>query len=160
MTNVYNTNAAAEFLDEQIEGKSKSYWYQRLTNSRKSDRKDAFAPPFEMMGRMVIYSEEELIKFVKLEKSRRLGKIDLSDRAVEALRAFGMGEQGGGSQGRKWAGASANSLVSVDGKSIVVQAIINEPLMVFAMSPEQAISFGQELIDAGRMAQRHNATKE
>jgi len=112
-----------------------------------------------MMGKMVIYSEEELIKFVKLEKSRRLGKINLSDRAVEALRAFGMGEQGGGSQGRKWTGASVNSMVSSDGQSVLVQTIINDPLLVFAMSAEEAISFGQELTDAGKMAQRHNTKR-
>jgi hypothetical protein len=154
--NIFNTNAAADFLNELVPGESPAYWSQRLINARRTDRKQSFTLPFSTINKAAFYEEADLRQFAEFEKARRLGKIKLSGRAAEAFRAFGMGEQGGGSQGRQFKGASANLQTSNDSGAAFVQTIFNEPLMVFAMSPEDAIAFGKELVETGQAAQRIN----
>jgi hypothetical protein len=151
--NIFNTNAAADFLNELVPGESPAYWNQRLINARRTDRKQSFTLPFSTINKAAFYEEADLKQFAEFEKARRLGKVKLSGRAAEALRAFGMGEQGGGSKGRQF---KANLQTSNDSGAAFVQTIINEPLMVFAMSPEDAIAFGKELVESGQAAQRIN----
>jgi hypothetical protein len=153
---VFNTNAAADFLNELVPGQSPAYWNQRLINARRSDRKQPFTVPFSTIGKAAFYQEADLKQFAEFEKARRLGKVKLSGRAAEAIRAFGIGEQSGGSQGRQFKGASVNLQTSTDSGAAFVQTIISEPLMVFAMSPEDAIAFGKELVKTGQAAQRIN----
>jgi hypothetical protein len=155
MTDLFNTNAAADYLADAIPGESASYWYQRLVNARRSDRQQPFAIPFSTLGKVCLYEQSDLEQFVEFEKSRRLGKVKLSGRAAEALRAFGIGEPGGSSLGRVFKGGAANPHPDNKGGTLV-QATIHEPLMVFAMTPEQAIAFGKELKEAGEAAQRWN----
>jgi hypothetical protein len=151
MTDLFNTNAAADFLNAAVPGESASYWNQRLVNARRSDRQQPFAIPFSTVGKACFYEQSDLEQFAEFEKSRRLGKVKLSGRAAEALRAFG-----GFPQGRPFKGGSAYLLPSETPGGTLVRATINEPLTVFAMTPEQAIEFGKELIDVGKVAQRHN----
>lgn len=158
MSNVFNTGAAADFLNEALPGQTPTYWYQRLVNARRTDRKHPFTLRFSTVGKAVFYEQVDLEEFANFEKTRRLGKMTLSGRAAEAIRAFGIGEQGGGAQGRNFSGASVNLQTSQG--SAFVQTIINEPLLVFAMSPEDAIGFGLELIEAGKAAQRINGASK
>jgi hypothetical protein len=157
---LFNTGAAADFLNEAIPGKTPGYWRQRLINARRSDRSEAFVLPFSTVGKAVFYEEADLQQFIEFEKSRQLGKMKLSGRAAEALRAFGIGEAGGGSQGRRFKDGSVNLQATDDGSGVFVQTIISEPLMVFAMTPEQAIAFGTDLVDVGQAGLRIRSTRQ
>lgn len=148
------TNAAGNWLHEAVPGESPAYWRQALINNRRPDRSPPHRVPFDTLGRVAVYTPEALQAFADFEKSRRIGQIKLTGRAAEVVRAFGIGEAAGTSQGRVFKGASAN-LASGSGGAFV-QTIINDPLLVFMLTPEQAIGFGRELVEAGQTAARIN----
>lgn len=152
MSDLFNTNAAADFLNEAVPGESASYWSQRLVNARRSDRPQPFTIPFSTVGKACFYEQSDLEQFAEFERSRQLGKVKLSGRAAEALRAFG-----GNPQGRPFKGGSAYLIPSDAVGGVRVRLTIDEPLMVFSMTAAQAIEFGKELADVGRAAQRHNS---
>ncbi|MGZ8288198.1 MAG: hypothetical protein ACXW2U_07210 [Telluria sp.] len=154
MSDLYNTAAAAEFLHELLPGKTPTYWSGRLVNMRRSDRSKALAIPFSTAGKTVFYDENDIRLFADFERSCYLGKVKVTGRAAEALKAFGIGQAGGGAQGRAFKGATVNIQVSNDDGQPFVQTIVNEPLTVFVMTPDQAIEFGKELIEAGQAAKR------
>ncbi|MGT2505930.1 hypothetical protein [Cupriavidus basilensis] len=157
MDELLSSSVAAEILSEQMPDKTPGQWALWLQNNRNQTRKVSYRIPFERMGGGgVFYRREELAAFTDWEKGRALGVVKLSSRAAEALRAFGIGEQGGGTQGRCFKGASVNLQTSNDGGGAFVQVVIEEPLMVFALRPDQAIEFGKELAKAGEAARRAN----
>lgn len=154
-----DTKAASEYLHDRIPGESLKYWTARLNNLRRTDRPQPFELRFaKVEGKSGFYNSADVEQYVEFEKSRRVGKVKLSSRAAEALRAFGIGEPGGTSLGRTFKGGTANPHPDNKG-GVIVQTTINEPLTVFAMTPEQAIEFGKELIKAGQAAQRINGTQ-
>lgn len=160
MTTYLDTKAAAQYMNEQIPDESLKYWTARLNNMRRTDRPQTFSLQFaKVEGKAGFYDQKDIFAYAEFEKSRRIGKVKLSGRAAEAMRAFGIGEQGGGTQGRRWMGASVNPAVANDGSGVFVQTIISEPLMVFAMTPEQALKFGKDLVEIGQYAQRSNSTE-
>jgi len=153
-----STQAASEYLFHHLPEKTMEQWSLWLHNNRNQTRRAIYRIKTERLGRMTVYTTEELAAFVEFEKSRSIGSIKLSGRAAEAMRAFGIGEVGGSTKGRRFKGGSANPQPASDNSSqAFVQAIINEPLMVFAMTPEEAITFGHELIEAGQVAKGINA---
>lgn len=145
------TQAAGDYLHEQIPGESPGYWRQALINNRRGDRKPAHRIPFSTLGRAAVYRLEDLAAFCEFEKSRRLGTVTLSAKAAEALKAIGFGEEGATTSGRRWKGGSANV---ANNNGVFVQVVISEPLTVFRVEPADAIAFGRELIEAGEHAQR------
>lgn len=155
---LFTTQAAAEWLHEAISGESPDYWRQALINNRRPDRNPPHRIQFSTLGRAALYTLEALKGFAEFEKSRRLGRLKLTGRAAETIHAFGIGQSGGSTNGRKWNGGSANLSTDGDG-NVFVQVIINEPLMVFAMSPDQSAEFGKELAEAGRAAKRQQGAK-
>jgi hypothetical protein len=138
--------------------KTAEQWRLWLQNNRNQSRRVSYRIPFERMAGGVFYRREELVKFAEWEKARQLGTIKLTGRAAEVLQAFGIGEKGSTTQGRRFKGGSVN--LAVDAACVpFVQAIINEPLIVFAMSADQAIDFGKELVEAGQAAKRQSRKK-
>jgi hypothetical protein len=162
LTDLFNTSAAADYLHAVFADKPASYWYQRLINARRTDRPQTYVLPHTTLGKVVLYTPEALDGFIEHEKLRRIGKVPFTGRAAEALHAFGIGKAGGTTHGRIFKGGSAN-LQAIEGvgaaNQVGVQVIINEPLLVFAMTPEQAASFGKELIEAAQAATRINGGK-
>lgn len=152
-----STQAAAEYLTHDLPYKTVEQWALWLRNNRNQARRAIYRVKSEQLGRIAVYTKDELASFVEFEKSRQLGKVKLSGRAAEVMRAFGIGEQTGGTQGRSFKGGSANPSVANVTGTVFVQTVIDEPLLVFAMTPEQAIEFGNELVEAGRAAKRINA---
>ncbi|HRP25450.1 MAG TPA: hypothetical protein PK205_16505 [Promineifilum sp.] len=144
--------AAAERLAQQLPDKNAEQWALFLRNNANTARQAFYRLPVERIGRSSFYREGELSKFIEFEKARQIGTLKLSGRAAQALQAFGIGQKGGSTKGRQWKGGSAN-LIN-EGESITVQAIINEPLTVFVMTPAEAIEFGRDLIETGQAAQR------
>jgi hypothetical protein len=142
----------AQALSEQLQDKTPEQWAGWLQNNRNQSRRVPYRIPFQRINGGIFYAREELDKFVEFEKQRQLGTIKLTGRAAEVLRAYG-----GTTQGRHFKGGSAGPHVANDGTGVFVQAIINEPLMVFAMTAAQAIEFGTELIESGQAAQRINS---
>lgn len=140
--------------DDPTSQKTPEQWTTFLHNNRNPARTVAYRIPCERLDGAVFYDVEELKKYVEVEKQRRLGTVKLSPRVAEAFRAFGIGEAGGGTQGRRFVGGSANPQTSSTDGSVFVQMTIEQPLMVFAMTPEQAVAFGDEIAKAGRAALR------
>lgn len=153
-TELLSRQAAAEWLTQQLQDKTIQQWTLWLRNNANTARPASYRIPTEQIGRGTFYNLDELEKFAEFEKGRQLGQLKLSGRVAEVLQAFGTGTANGSTNGRKWKGGSAN--LGTDKGAVFVQAIINEPLTVFAMTPAQAIEFGRELIEAGQAAQRIN----
>jgi hypothetical protein len=151
-----STQAASEYLSKRLPEKTMEQWSLWLHNNRNLTRRAIYRIKTERLGRMTVYTPEELAAFIEFEKSRSIGSIKLTGRAAEAMRAFGLGEAGGGMQGRRFKGGSASPQPACDSGQAFVQAVINEPLMVFTMSPEEAISFGRELTEAGQVAKNYS----
>lgn len=134
-------------------GKTPSQWATWLTNNRNQSRQVPYRIPYERLEGLVVYKIEELHKFIEWDKRRDLGTRTLSPRAAEALRAFG-----GTEHGRPFKGGAA--ILATDATGVVfVQMAINEPLTVFAMTPDQAIAFGSELLEAGEAAKQISSGK-
>lgn len=152
------TQVAGKYLAENLPHKSPEQWALWLRNNRNNSRPAVYRVPTHHIGRGAFYLAQELDSFIEFEKTRQLGTVTLSAKAVAAMKAFGIGEPGGTTQGRSWSGASANLVTT--GNSASVQTVISDPLMVFVMTPEQAVEWGKELIDAGQAAQRINKPTE
>jgi len=150
-----NRQVAAEWLAQQLQGKTAEQWALWLRNNANTARRASYRIQTEQLGRGTFYNINELEKFAEFEKGRQLGQLKLTGRAAEVLQAFGTGTDGATTNGRKWKGASAN--LGTDKGVAFVQTVINEPLTVFAMTATQAIEFGQELVEAGQAAQRINS---
>lgn len=148
----YTTQAASEWLDEAIPGHTPKYWQGVLLNNRRENRRNVHEVPYTLVGKCAFYREEDLRSFAEFEKQKRIGNKKLTGRATEVIRAFGIGQTGGTSQGWKWDGASATPQ-HVAGE-IFVQVVVNNPLTVFKLSPAEAISFGKELLEAGEFSER------
>ncbi|MET3819042.1 hypothetical protein ACVK00_003681 [Burkholderia sp. PvR073] len=151
-----STQAAAEHLARELPTKSESQWALWLRNNRNQSRSVIYRIPVVHVGRPAYYKPQDLAEFIEFERRMQTGAMPLSGRAKQALQAFGLGEPGSTGLGRKWRDASANLAASE--KGALVQLVISEPLMVFALSPEQAQAIGRELLEAGQAAQRQNAT--
>lgn len=155
-TELLSRQAAAEWLAQQLQDKSVEQWALFLRNNANNARRAIYRLPVEQIGRSSFYQPDELAKFVEFEQGRQLGTLKLSGRAAEVLQAFGTGTSGATTNGRKWKGGSANIGLTNRGERFI-QTIIDEPLTVYAMTPEQAIKFGTELVEAGKAAQRQNS---
>lgn len=145
----YSTNGAADFLNERIPGKTSSYWMRRLINARRTDRPQVFAIPFSMIGKVVVYQEVDLVEFAEFEKSRQLGKMKLSGRAAEVVRAFGIGTSGGSSTGRKLKVTATGITLQIDeatGKRFI-RIVADDPLMVYRLEIEEAKVIVKELAE-------------
>lgn len=153
-TELLSRQAAAEWLGEQLQDKSAEQWALWLRNNANTARRASYRIPTEQIGRGVFYNLNEVEKFAEFEKGRQLGQLKLTGRAAEVLQAYGTGTKGATTNGRKWKGASAN--LGTDKGAAFVQTVINEPLLVYAMTPTQAVEFGRELIEVGQAAQRIN----
>lgn len=148
---LYNTGAAAEWLDKALPGETPDYWRHQLINNRRNDRKHPHVIPHATLGkRMVVYTEEALAEFVEFERARRIGAIKLSPRVAEVVAAFGLGEGGGSGTGRKLQ-YSVEGLTDIDGdQSHFVRLITYNPLRYWRLSPEEAVALADELVRASK----------
>lgn len=154
MTDELLSNAvAAHVLHELLPEKTEEQWSTWLQNNRNQSRSVPYRIAFDRLAGGIFYRRDELEKFCEWEKARQLGSIKLTSRMAEALRAVGFGELGGSTRGRVFKGGAAN-LANDPIEGVYVQTIINEPLLVFAMTPDQAVAFGKELLDAGQAGKR------
>jgi hypothetical protein len=153
-TELFSRQVAAEWLARHLQEKSVDQWALFLRNNANNARRTVYRVPVEQIGRGSFYKPGELEKFVQFEQGRQLGTLKLSGRAAQAMQAYGIGQAGGSAKGRNWKGGGAN--LGNDKGTVFVQAVINEPLTVFAMTAEQAIEFGRELVEAGKAAQRQS----
>jgi hypothetical protein len=149
-----STQAAAEHLARELPTKTETQWALWLRNNRNHSRSAIYRVPVVHVGRPAYYKPKDLAEFIDFERRMQAGAMPLSGRAKQALQAFGLGEPGSTGMGRKWRGANAN--LAVGEKGALVQFVVSEPLMVFALSPEQAQAIGRELLEAGQAAQRQN----
>lgn len=144
--------AAAEWLAAQLPDKTVEQWALWLRNNSNTARTAVYRVPSSKLGRHAVYSMSDLEAFVKYERDRDIGGVKLTGRAAEVFHAFGLGKPGGGSTGRKLDVTSISEQIDESGE-MFVQVVIADPLLVFRLSPRQAIDVGRELLDGGERAQ-------
>lgn len=149
-----SNSVTAQTLFEALPDKTLEQWTLWLQNNRNPARRTPYRIPYVKMGGGVFYRTEELEKYVEWEKARRLGSFKLSGRAAEALRAFGIGEAGGGTTGRKLNITTINPQVDSTSGLLYVQVITNEPLMVYRIEVDQAREIVRELTEAVAVCER------
>jgi hypothetical protein len=149
-----STAAAAEYLSQHLPDKSPEQWALWLRNNRNHSRKAVYRVKAQQLGRMAVYTPDELVKFVEFEKQRQLGTIKLTGRAAEVMRAYGIGEAGGGTTGRTMNVTAINLQNDpVTGKPYIA-LVLNEPLMVYRLEVDQARSVSKELAELVAAAER------
>jgi hypothetical protein len=141
-----STQVAASVLQEAIP-EPEGYWSRFLVNNKRPDRNPPFRVEFVKMGGGVLYPRRALADFVEWEKSRRLGAMKLTGRAAEVMRAFGIGEAGGGTTGRRL-DISIHPQQNPSTGEPYLQLIVKDPLLVFHLEIEQAEAIIRELRDA------------
>ncbi|ELY5870242.1 hypothetical protein SNN82_000408 [Cronobacter sakazakii] len=141
---------AAEYLNEELPGRSVKYWQQWLANNRNHSRRSAYRIPFHNLEgiRAAHYELTELDKFIEFEMQRQLGSVTLSGRAAEVIRAYGIGENNGGLTGRKMAITAIHKREDEKTKDAYIQLVIEEPLMVFRLQISEALDLANKLLDA------------
>ncbi len=154
---LYSISVAAAYLSKHLTDKSPEQWRLALQNNRSPSRAVAFRIPYEKLGGGVFYGRNELARFVEFEKMRQLGTIKLSGRAVEALKAYGVGEAGGSLTGRKLNVTGINPQVDEATGKMFIQVIVDSPLMVYRLELDEAKSISQELISAIKCCERNRA---
>ncbi|MDR3410634.1 MAG: hypothetical protein P4L87_06785 [Formivibrio sp.] len=144
-----NTNAASDELHRLLPEKTTKQWYAWLQNNRNVARKAVYRIPFERLGVMALYRQEDLVKFVEWEKSRRIGEMKLDSRTVEIMQAFGIGDPSvTGTTGRKL------ELVSVTGQHdetrnvAFVQLALGNPLRIYRLELDEVTEITFQLVNA------------
>ncbi|ADG14253.1 conserved hypothetical protein [Paraburkholderia atlantica] len=155
MSDLYNTQAAAEFLSRALPDDGDSaYWSGFLINNRRTDRSPIHRIPFSRVGKAALYSPEDLARYVEFEKARRLGTVKLTGRAAEALQAFGIGESGGSSTGRRLEIADVSLQIDEATREPFVRLVISEPMLVYRLELSQAQSLSERLLEAAKIGKR------
>lgn len=140
-----STAAAGDFLQRLLPEKTAAQWAMFLQNNRKPGRQVTYRVPYERLGGTgAFYLPGELQKFAEWEKQRTLGAMKLSGRAAEALHAFGIGQAGGNTTGRRL-NYSINPQIDPATQEPYLQLIVRDPLMVFRVSQAQAKGLQEEL---------------
>lgn len=140
---VYTSNKVASILHQQFPDKSEVQWETWLRNNRNGKRNAIRIVPFERVGKAAMYRPAAVADFIEFEKSRRVGSVRLSGRAVEALRAFGVGEAGGSATGRKLSYTLTAQVDPATGRHYA-QFITRDPLMVFRLEQDQVCALAAE----------------
>lgn len=141
-TDLLTAAAAAQYLHERLPHQSVSYWRQVLTNNRRPDRIPSHRIHTITVRKRTFYEEDELLRYVRFEQSRRFGGMRLTGRAAEMMRAFGIGDPNGGSTGRKLKISEVSPQIDETTGEGFIQLIIEDPLSVFRLDVAQATEFG------------------
>lgn len=141
-----SNSLAAQTLHQVFPDKTSEQWVLWLQNNRNQSRSVPYRIPFVRMHGGVFYEVAQLNRFADWEKSRQLGTMKLTGRAVEAMQAFGIGQAGGGSYGRKLAYSVQLGFEEDDSSKQFVRLMIERPLGVFRLEADQAEALAKELV--------------
>lgn len=146
-----DTLSSKEVADDLADrlGGTPSRWATWLANDRRPGRAHLL-PPLRGPGRLR-YLRAALDAYVDAERSRRARDTTPAGRVAEALRAFGIGEEGGSSTGRRLDCQVLEQRDDGDGKPFV-QVVVAKPLLVFRLEPDEAHRLAASLIAAARAA--------
>ncbi len=149
MTEDFLSNAlAAQRLAEIIPDKSAEQWALWLQNNRNQSRRVPYRIPFERIAGGVFYRPDDLAHYAEWEKSRQLGNMKLTGRAAEVIRAFGIGTGGGSTTGRKLKVTGINPQFDEATRTVFIQLITDDPLMVYRIELSEAKQIARDLIEA------------
>lgn len=140
--------ALTELLPD--EGRTAEQWATWLQNNRNMSRAAAYRVPHTR----ALYRREDLESYAAWERARQQGSLKLTPRVAEALRAFGAGEPDATPQGRRLKSFGAHMAVSNEDQAPIVQVVMSNPLTVWRLTPDQAVEYGAELLEAGRYAKK------
>lgn len=131
---------AVQFLQEHMR-QPEGYWANFLTNNRRPERRPAYKVPFLKQGGKVLYAREHLAKLLEREKHTHLGGLQVSGRAAEVMRAYGIGTPQGGPYGRK---LQYTLTPQSNEGGLHVQLLIEDPLLVFCLPVDQVDKLAKE----------------
>lgn len=134
--------AAAQYLHARLTCESVMHWRQVLTNNRRPDRTPSHRIKVITVRKRAFYEEDELQKYIRFEKSRRMGGMRLTGRAAEMMRAFGIGGPNGGTTGRALKISALTPQIDEGTGEGFVQLVIEDPLTVFRLDATQATEVG------------------
>lgn len=154
MEELLSNSVAADVLNELMPDKTPEQWALWLQNNRNQARRATYRIPFDRMGGGVFYRRDELAKFTEWEKGRKLGSIKMTGRAAEVLQAFGIGEKGGSTTGRRLKVAGITLQVDQASGTPFVQLVTDDPLMVYRLALDEAKAIAKELADAVQAGER------
>lgn len=154
MDELIKSELAAQVLHESIPVRSRDQWALWLQNNRNPRRRATYRIPFERIGISVFYRRDELSKYSEWEKQRQLGTIKLTGRAAEVMRAYGIGEAGGGATGRKFNVSAIDLQTDPVSEKPYIALILEDPLMVFRLEIEEAIHHANKLIELAKATER------
>ncbi|WP_438281839.1 hypothetical protein [Pseudomonas alabamensis] len=147
-----SNSVAAQLLHDLGPEKTPEQWMHWLQNNRNQSRTVPYRIDFERMAGGVFYRQEDLVAFIEWDKSRKLGTLKLTGRAAEAMRAYGIGEKGGGATGRRFKVTDINP--QVENGVPYIQLVTNDPLMVYRLEIDEADTIIQEMAEAVSVCKR------
>lgn len=150
-----SNGVAANLLNELLPNKTPEQWLLWLQNNRNKARPATYRIPVEKLGGGVFYLREEVVKFAEFEKSKTLGAIKLTGRAVEVLRAIGFNEHGGSSTGRSFNPSGVYLQTDESTGNEFLQLHTKDPLMIYRIEIDAAEFLLKELTEALTACRRH-----
>lgn len=145
---LWGNSFTSQKLSEQLPEKTPEQWELWLRNNRNQSRQVPYRIPFQRISNGTFYSPDEIAKFLDYEKSRQLGVRKLTGRSAEVMRAYGIGTASGSATGRTLTIVGVFQQEDPITGRPYVQLITGDPLMVYRLEPEQAISFASDLVNA------------
>jgi hypothetical protein len=147
MEELLSKQVAAAMLSELMPDKTAKQWMTWLRNNRNQLRRVPYRIPTVSLGGGAFYRRDDLEAYVEWEKSRQMGTIKLSARAVEALHAVGFNERGGSSTGRHFDVTMISHQIDETTGEPFIQLILNNPLMVYRLPIVQALEVADLLYE-------------
>jgi hypothetical protein len=144
---LWSNSLTAQFLAEQLPGRNSERWYLWIRNNRNNSRSAAYRVPFVRISNGTFYRPADVHKFIAWEKARQLGTMKMSSRTLQAMQAFGVGQPNGSSTGRSLQVLALTAQSDPITGDHFVRFVTDEPLTVYRLSPEEAKSLGQQLVD-------------
>lgn len=138
-----SSSLAACVLSAEL-GESEAVWLRRLHNWRRPTRASPLRWQESETGRPV-YPREDLNSFIEAERAKRVRSEGVSGRAVEVMRAFGIGEEGGSRTGRRLDCTVHGQLDEQEGVGFV-QVLVANPMLVFRLSIDEARTMASKLL--------------
>jgi hypothetical protein len=144
---VLSSKAAAQVLADALPDHDAEYWFRWLANNRNMTRTPVYRIPFQIIAglRAAHYELGELQKFVEFNKRLKAGVV--SKRTQTIINAFGIGEDGGSTQGREFdvQAVVPKTISREHGDDFFVQIVTRNPLRVHRVSIEDALFLQTEL---------------
>ena len=134
-------------------GDKPSYWLTRIRNELKRPNKVDRIPAQKQGGRWSFPALvlEDWISAISADRHKR-GQLPTT-RAGEVLAAFGVGQEGGSTTGRKFS-ATINTQHDEQTGEVFAQLITSNPMMIYRLSADELLALADEAREVGNFLKR------